>query len=209
MGKLSPDVLRILKEDAKLWKGTEAAPAMGGDKPDGPYTGKVVSLTLNTSKASGRLQVSEKWKIVTPEKYVGQYLFAHIGLRGKSKDETKIAMSFAKTRYDSVMGLDLPTDYTEMQDALNEGVTKSSDIVWKLGAKTKDNFQNIHVNGVASDGEEVETTTTEEETTGEEETTTDPPTEEETETTTDDDDYEAWKQFKKEQEKKNKKTGKK
>lgn len=147
----SSTLRKKLKQYGKIWKRTKPAPPMGGDLPDGNYIGKCISLTVNTSKASDRLQVSEKWKIVKPSKHKGRYLFAHIGLEGKNDDETEIAMGFAKQRYE-VMG-DLPEgDMTEIQDALDAIVDKEHGTLWKLAAKTKNDFQNLFLNGV-SEGE--------------------------------------------------------
>ncbi len=156
MSNSSSTLKKKLKEYGKLWRKTKAAPPMGGDLPDGNYIGKCISLTVNTSKASDRLQVSEKWKIVKPTKHKGRYLFAHIGLEGKNDEETQTAMSFAKQRYEEVMGATLPEDdLTEMQDAFDSLVDKEADTRWKLSAKTKNDFQNLFVNGV-SDGETVD-----------------------------------------------------
>lgn len=156
MAKLSSSLLRKLKDSSKAWRRSKPAPAMGSDLPDGNYLGKCISLTVNESKASGRVQISERWKVVEPKKHKGRFLFNHIGIDGKDDEEKERAFGFAKQRYVEVMDGDLPEkDLTELQDALDNLVDKSHRTVWKLGVKTKENFQNVYLNGV-SDGASID-----------------------------------------------------
>ena len=157
MAKLSSSLLRKLKDSSKVWRRSKAAPAMGTDLPDGSYLGKCISLTVNESKASGRVQISERWKVVEPAKHKGRFLFNHIGIDGKDDEEKERAFGFAKQRYEEVMDGNLPErDLTEVQDALDNLVDKSHRTVWKLGVKTKDNFQNVYLNGVAEVGDSID-----------------------------------------------------
>jgi len=162
-----------LRELSKLWGKTKAAPAMGNAVfPDANYVATLKKLTFNKSKQGTRWQVSEQWKVVEGE-YKGQIIFNHVGLTGKDDEATKLSMSFAKQRYEEAMGGTLPTDLTEMQEALTELVSSVEETLWKLGLKTNDKkFQNVFVNGVADETEETETEeeidTVDDETVGEE-----------------------------------------
>lgn len=147
-----------LRELSKVWGKTKAAPAMGNAVfPDANYVAKLKKLTFNKSKQGTRWQVSEQWKVVEGD-YKGQIIFNHVGITGKDDEATKLSMSFAKQRYEEAMGGTLPTDLTEMQEALTELVSSVEDTLWKLGLKTNDKkFQNVFVNGVSDETLDEET----------------------------------------------------
>lgn len=148
-----------LRELSKVWGKTKAAPAMGNAVfPDGNYVATLKKLTFGKSKQGTRWQVSEQWKVVEPVECKGQIIFNHVGITGKDDEATKLSMSFAKQRYEEAMGGTLPTDLTEMQEALTELVSSVEETLWKLGLKTNDKkFQNVFVNGVSDETLDEET----------------------------------------------------
>jgi len=158
-------VNKTLKKISQLWVKTKPAPPMEmSEVPDGSYLCRPKVMKVNVSKAGGRLQVSEQWKIVAGE-LKGQMIFQHCGLTVVGKDgtvdvtATKQAISFYKQRLEALMKTDLPDDPEELQDALDTFL-KDNDDVWKIGLKTnitaKGKFQNAFINGIAEDTSEVD-----------------------------------------------------
>lgn len=120
------------------------------DVPDGKYQVRIEAARLNTSKSSGRLQVSMEFTVLTG-KFKGRKLFAHYGL------DTPDNRGYFRT-YLARMGIEWP-DKDVLEGALEELVEKLA----KVSVKTRGEFQNVRIEG-AIDEEDVEEEPEEEDT---------------------------------------------
>lgn len=125
-----------LNEIADLWKDTP--PARAGRLVDGTYLTKILCMEVCESK-NGRLQVATTFCVVDGD-YKDKEFMKFDGI----KDEQGI--SYFKS-YCEALGVELPDDPSDLQDALHVFVD-SFDALVEVVLKTKGEYQNIYVSGV-------------------------------------------------------------
>ncbi len=134
------DVSKDLRKISKMWADTEPR-TFGSGVPDDQYNAELVSMEVGKSKKL-RLQVASKYRIVEG-KYKGSEVTRFDGIENENN------VAFFKG-YCEVIGCEITEDAEELRDILEDFVDKNED-TFKIVLVTKNGFQNIQVNGVASD----------------------------------------------------------
>lgn len=157
-------IAKELSQLSKTWKNTQ--PIAGGYQtiPDGDYTVKITEMGVQKSK-NGRLQVVTTFEVADGE-HEGSTIKRFDGLT----DERSIGYFKGMAE---VIGLDLPNDITLLPEVLETFVNECGDF-FEITVKTKNEYQNVYVNGVSDavsekDEEEVEDEEVEDEEVEEEE----------------------------------------
>lgn len=160
---IDKEVAKELKNLTKTWKQAQPV-SVGGFQtvPDGEYVANITEMSVQKSK-NGRLQVVTTFTIKGGEQD-GSTVKRFDGL------DNERSIGFFKG-FAEVIGLDLPNDVTLLPSVLETFVGECEDS-FEINVKTKNEFQNVYVNGVAETegAEEEEEEGEEEEETEEEET---------------------------------------
>lgn len=135
-------IAQKLSQLSKAWKKAQPITTSFETVPDGDYVAKLLSMEISESKTSGRLQVVSTFEIMDGE-YEGSKVKRFDGI----EEETN--MGYFKG-YCVVIGCELPSELTMLQESLNEFVSNNSDLFnITLKTKGKDGIQNLYVNGVS------------------------------------------------------------
>lgn len=129
-----------LSQLAKAWKSVQPKSVSFQVVPDGEYVAKLISMTIEESRNSGRLQVVSVYEIVDGD-YKGNTVKRFDGLDNDN------SIAFFKG-YCEILGLDLPDDITKLQKYMDKFV-KSNNNLFNIVVKTKDKYANVYVNGVS------------------------------------------------------------
>lgn len=143
-------IAKELSQLTKLWKNTQPVAVGYQTIPDGDYTAKITEMSVQKSK-NGRLQVVTTFE-VTDGEHEGSTVKRFDGLT----DERSVGYFKGMAE---VIGLDLPNDISLLPEVLETFVKECGDF-FEITVKTKNEYQNVYVNGVSDavseDEEEVE-----------------------------------------------------
>jgi hypothetical protein len=143
------NLAKVLKDIEKDWKNAEEQELGGFQKlPDGDYKVIMEAPRVELAKASDRLQIAWPFK-VAEGKLKGKSIIKFDGL------DNEVSMGYAKGLF-KLLEIPIPTKAVDIPDAL-EAFYKDYEKNEKLIAitiKTKDEFQNIYVNGFVDADEE-------------------------------------------------------
>jgi len=150
---MSTDINMDLRKLSKTWSRTEAKAGGGGSGiKDGDYVAEIVSMDVNNSKKTNRLQVVEKFRIAEG-KYKGKEVSQYHGI------ESEQNIGFFKGHCE-VIGLEVPEDPSDLPNALETFVSENSDM-FDVRLKTNDGgYQNVTVLSVAGESSSEESSET-------------------------------------------------
>jgi hypothetical protein len=140
-GKMAVDkgIAKELSQLSKMWKTAQPVAAGYQTIPDGEYSAKITEMSVQKSK-NGRLQVVTTFEVVDGE-HEGSSIKRFDGL------DNERSIGYFKGMAE-IIGLDLPNDITLLPEVLKTFVDECGDF-FEITVKTKNEYQNVYVNGVS------------------------------------------------------------
>jgi hypothetical protein len=141
-----PRLEKMLKQVDEDWKEAEAVEITGRIAvPDGNYKCFLKNARVEFSKSSDRLQVA--WEIEVAEgKQKGKSIMKFDGL------DNDVSMGWMKGTM-KVLGMEIPKSITKLPGVFEEFFEDNKDIPINITVRTKDNFTNVYINGLAEEEE--------------------------------------------------------
>jgi hypothetical protein len=141
-----PSLEKILKQVDEDWKEAEAVEITGrAAVPDGNYKCFLKNARVEFSKSSDRLQVAWEMEVVEG-KQEGKSVMKFDGL------DNDVSMGWMKGTM-KVLGMEVPKSITKLPGVFEEFFEGNKDIPINITVRTKDNFTNVYINGLAEEEE--------------------------------------------------------